>query len=96
MVKIKFSDIRCHEEIAILLTNQSRHLYSVSLASLHEQVVLCRSCADAFMIMADDKKICFHFKAESTIDGKVKVICCVKCLRIAISRHFYILPYIVM
>ena len=84
MVKIKFSQLRCHGETAISLTNQS-------LAFLRQRTVLRRSCAGAFMIMDNVKKICSHFKAGLNIDDKTKVSLCVKCLRIAISRHFYVL-----
>ena len=96
IVKIKLSQLRCHEEIVISLTNQSRHLYSVSLTFLRERVVLCRSCAGPFMIIGDGIKICSHLKVELNIDEKIKVSCYVKCLRIALSRHIYILPHIAM
>ena len=99
MVKIKFSQVRCHEEILLFLTsltNRSKHLYSVSLASLRQRAILCTSCAGAFMIMADGKRICSHFKAELNIDEKIRVSYCVKCLAKAISGHSYILPHVVM
>lgn len=51
MVKIKFSQLRCHEEIIISLVNQSRDLCSVSLKFLRERTVMCRCCAGAFTIM---------------------------------------------
>ena len=43
MVKIKFSQITCHEEILLLLallTNRSRQVYSVSLAFLRKRSIL--------------------------------------------------------
>ena len=49
------------------------------------------------MIMADGKNICSHFKAELRFDdSKISVTCCVKCLRTGVSKHFYILPRIVL
>ena len=44
MVEIKFSQVRCHEEILLSLTsliNRFKHLYSVSLAFLRNE----RFCA---------------------------------------------------
>ena len=40
MIKIKFSGIRCHEEI-ILLTNDAQNLYSIPLNFFREQAILC-------------------------------------------------------
>ena len=73
MVKIKFSQVICHEKILLSLTsltNRSRHLRLVSLASLREQTILHSSCEGAFMIMADGRITCSHFKAELNIDEK--------------------------
>ena len=94
MVKIRFSQLRSHEEIVISLTNQSRYLYLVSLKFL--RAVMFRSCAGAFTIMAGGKRICSNFKAELNIDDKIKVSCWVKCLRTAMSKHFYIVRHIAM
>ena len=82
VVKIKFyPQAGCHEEIVrslILVADQDRHLYSVSFNSLCQRAVLCGSCAGAFLIMADGKKLCFHFKAELRFDDhKLSVTCCV-------------------
>ena len=73
MVKIKFSQVICHEKILLSLTsltNRSRHLRLVSLASLREQTILLSSCEGAFMIMADGRITCSHFKAQLNIDEK--------------------------
>ena len=101
VVKIKFSlQARCHEEIVrplMFVSDQHGHLFSVSFNSLCQRTVLCGICAVAFMIMVDGKKICFHLKAELRFDNnKISVTCCVRCLRTEISKHFYILPCIVL
>ena len=73
MVKIKFSQVICHQKILLSLTsltNRSRHLRLVSLASLREQAILRSSCEGAFMIVADGRRTCSHFKAELNIDEK--------------------------
>ena len=73
MVKIKFSQVICHQKILLSLTsltNRSRHLRLVSLASLREQTILLSSCEGTFMIMADGRITCSHFKAELNIDEK--------------------------
>ena len=73
MVKIKFSQVICHEKILLFLTsltNRSRHLRLVFLASLREQTILLSSCEGAFMIVADGRITCSHFKAELNIDEK--------------------------
>ena len=80
VVKIKFSPkARYHEGIVrslMLVADQNRHLYSVSFNSLCQRAVLCGSCADVFMIMADGKKVCSHFKAELRFDdNKISVTC---------------------
>lgn len=72
IVKIKFSLLRYHEEIVISLTNQSWHLY-LALVFLCERAVLCRSCASAFRIMVDGKKICFHYKMELNIHDIISI-----------------------
>ena len=72
--KIKFYQVTCHEDILLLLTsltNQSRHLYSASLAFLREGAILCTSYIWVFMIVTDGKRICSHFKAELKIDEKI-------------------------
>ena len=60
VVKIKFSSqARCHQKVVrslMLVEDQNRHLYSVYFNSLSQRVVLCGSCAGAFMIMANGKK----------------------------------------
>ena len=96
MVKIKFSRIRCHEEIIMLLTNYALHLYSLSLTFFCERAILCQSCAGVFMIMASGERICSHFEAKFNDNRKIKVSCCVKCLRAAICRYRYILPHIML
>ena len=40
----------------MLVEDQDRHLYSVYFNSLSQRVVLCGSCAGAFMIMTNGKK----------------------------------------
>ena len=72
--KIQFYQVTCHEDILLLLTSltdQSRHLYSVSLAFLREGAILCTSYIWVFMIVTDGKRICSHFKAELKIDEKI-------------------------
>ena len=62
----------------VLVVDQSRHLYSVSFNCLCQRVVLCGSCAGTFMIKADGKKICSHFKAELRFDdNEISVTYCV-------------------
>ena len=83
VAKTKFPPLaRSHEQIVrslMLVADQNRHLCSVSFNSLCERAVLCRCCAGAFMIMADGKKICSHFKAELRFDfNKISVTCCVR------------------
>ena len=79
----------------MLVEDENRHLYSVSFNSLSQRTVLCGSCAGGFMIVADGKKICSHFKAEFPFDdNKITVTCCVRCLMTLISKHLYILPRI--
>ena len=83
VVKIKFSpQATCHEEIVrslMLFADQNGHLYSVSFNFLCQGAVLCGSCAGAFMIMADAKNNCFHFKVELRFDGdKISATCCVQ------------------
>ena len=83
VVKIKFSpQATCHEEVVrslMLFADQNGHLYSVSFNFLCQGVVLCGSCAGAFMIMADAKNNCFHFKVELRFDGdKISATCCVQ------------------
>ena len=58
VVKMKFSQVRCHEEILI---NHSRHFYSLRLVFLREQAVLRKGWAGAFLIMADGKRNLFSF-----------------------------------
>lgn len=73
MVKIKFSQVICHEKILLSLTsltNRSRHLRLVSLASFREQAILRSSCEGAFMIMVYGRRTCSHFKVELNIDEK--------------------------
>ena len=73
MVKIKFSQVKYHEKILLSLTsltNRSRHIRLVSLVSLREQAILRSSCEGAFMIMADGRRTCSHFKAELNIEEK--------------------------
>ena len=68
VAKIKFSPLaRCHEEIIkslMLVADQNRHLYSVSINSLCQGAALCGSCAGAFMIIADGKKHLFSFQGR--------------------------------
>ena len=83
VVKIKFSpQATCHEEVVrslMLFADQNGHLYSVSFNFLCQGAVLCGSCAGAFMIMADAKNNCFHFKVELCFDGdKISATCCVQ------------------
>ena len=83
VVKIKFSpQATCHEEVVrslMLFADQNGHLYSVSFNFLCQGAVLCGSCAGAFMIMADAKNNCFHFKVELRFDGdKISATCCVQ------------------
>ena len=83
VVKIKFSpQATCHEEDVrslMLFADQNGHLYSVSFNFLCQGAVLCGSCAGAFMIMADAKNNCFHFKVELRFDGdKISATCCVQ------------------
>ena len=39
MVKINFSRMKCHEEIIILATNYTQHLYSMPLNFFRERVI---------------------------------------------------------
>ena len=83
VVKIKFSpQATCHEEVVrslMLFADQNGHLYSVSFNFLCQGAVLCGSCAGAFMIMADAKDNCFHFKVDLRFDGdKISATCCVQ------------------
>ena len=47
----------------MLVEDQDRHLYSVYFNSLSQRVVLCGSCAGAFMIMTMAKNL-FSFQGR--------------------------------
>ena len=80
----------------MLLTNYAIHLYSLSLTLFRERAIPCQSCAGAFMIMAGGARICSHFEAKFNDNMKIKISCCVKCLKAAICRYCSILPHKVM
>ena len=51
----------------MLVEDQNRHLYSVYFNSLSQRVVLCGSCAGAFMIMANGKKFVLISRQSSVM-----------------------------
>ena len=87
MVKVKYSAVICCEEIIVRLSTHCDDMYFLSLDHTRNQVILCYSCSAAYLLLVEVKAMRAHFSAVFYENNQLVVNCCVKCLRVAISRY---------